>query len=126
MGFTYPEGRPRILLSKEIRRLAARMMRDLCVEMLDEQGLNMEDIRFWVVHSAGRRVLEEASRLLEFGDTELRFSRAVMKRYGNMSSATVFFVLNEVIASGEPRPGDLGFLTALGPGFAAEGILLRW
>lgn len=126
MGFTYPGGRPRILLSKEIRRLAGRMMRDLCVEMLAEHGLGKQDIRFWVVHSAGRRVLEEAGRLLEFSDGELRFSRAVMRRFGNMSSATVLFVLNEVIASGEPRPGDWGFLTALGPGFAAEALLLRW
>ncbi|MBI4161215.1 MAG: type III polyketide synthase [Acidobacteria bacterium] len=126
MGFTYPRGRPRILLSRDIRQIAARMIRDLAGEILDERRLRQEDVRFWVIHSAGRRVLEEASRLLGFGDGELRFSRHVLRNFGNMSSATVFFVLNEVLGSGEPRAGDWGLMIALGPGFAAEGALLRW
>jgi alkylresorcinol/alkylpyrone synthase len=43
-----------------------------------------------------------------------------------MSSATVLFVLEAVMASGRPSPGDYGVMVALGPGFAAEGALLRW
>jgi alkylresorcinol/alkylpyrone synthase len=50
----------------------------------------------------------------------------VLRRFGNMSSATVLFVLDEVLRSGRPRPGDWGLMIALGPGFAAEGALLRW
>ena len=46
--------------------------------------------------------------------------------FGNMSSATVLFVLDELLRSGEPAPGDWGLMIALGPGFAAEGALLRW
>ncbi len=126
MGFTFPGGRPRILLSKEIRHLAARMIRDLSLEILEAHRIQKEEIRFWVLHSAGRRVLERASDLLNFQDHELRFHRLVLKKFGNISSATVFFVLQEVIRSEEPRPGDLGIMMALGPGFAAEGILLRW
>jgi alkylresorcinol/alkylpyrone synthase len=43
-----------------------------------------------------------------------------------MSSATVVFVLDEVMRSGRPCPGDLGLMISLGPGFCAEGVLLRW
>jgi alkylresorcinol/alkylpyrone synthase len=43
-----------------------------------------------------------------------------------MSSATVLFVLEEMLASGQPVAGDWGLMIALGPGFAAEGALLRW
>jgi alkylresorcinol/alkylpyrone synthase len=50
----------------------------------------------------------------------------VLRRFGNMSSATVLFVLDEVLRSGLPQPGDWGLMIALGPGFAAEGALLRW
>jgi len=50
----------------------------------------------------------------------------VLKRFGNMSSATVVFVLEETLNSGQPVAGDWGLMIALGPGFAAEGALLRW
>jgi alkylresorcinol/alkylpyrone synthase len=43
-----------------------------------------------------------------------------------MSSATVLFVLDEMLRTGRPEPGDWGLMIALGPGFAAEGALLRW
>ncbi len=126
MGFTYPEGRPRILLSKEIRHVAAEMLKELCEAMLAEHGLKRRDVRFWVLHSAGRRVIEKAKGLLKLTDSDLRFSRYVLRNFGNMSSATVLFVLGAVLRSKEPRPGDWGLLAALGPGFAAEGFLLRW
>ncbi len=126
MGFTYPGGRPRILLSKEIRHIAAEMLKELSETMLVENGLKRRDVRFWVLHSAGRRVIEKAKDLLELSDRDLRFSCQVLRNFGNMSSATVLFALDAVLQSKEPRPGDWGVLAALGPGFAAEGFLLRW
>jgi len=50
----------------------------------------------------------------------------VLHDYGNMSSATVLFVLERVMRCGNPREGDVAVLAALGPGFAVEGALLRW
>ncbi|MFQ5803149.1 MAG: 3-oxoacyl-[acyl-carrier-protein] synthase III C-terminal domain-containing protein [Candidatus Methylomirabilales bacterium] len=126
MGFTYPGGWPRILLSKEIRHVVADMLRELSETILAENGLKRRDVRFWVLHSAGRRVIEKAMDVLELSEGDLRFSRQVLRNFGNMSSATVLFVLDAVLQSKEPRPGDWGVLAALGPGFAAEGLLLRW
>ncbi len=126
MGFEFPGGRRRLVLSKEIRRIGASMLKELVEGLLQEHHLNRQDIRFWILHSAGRRVLENAQALLGLTDEDLAFSRRVLREYGNMSSATVLFVLEKVLASGLPRPGDLGVMAALGPGFAAEGALLRW
>ncbi len=126
MGFTYPNGRPRILLSKEIRGIATSMIKALTEAMLARYHLKQEEIRFWVLHSAGRGVLERAERALGLSDDSLAFSRRVLQQFGNMSSATSLFVLNEVIHSGQASPGDLGVMIALGPGFCAEGALLRW
>lgn len=126
MGFTYPNGRPRILLSKEIRGIGSAMIKRLTKAMLDHYHLKQEEIRFWVLHSAGRGVLERTQRAMGLTDTDLRFSRQVLRRFGNMSSATVLFVLNELVNSGQASPGDLGVMVALGPGFCAEGALLRW
>lgn len=126
MGFTYPNGRPRILLSKEIRGIASTMIKGLTAAILDRHHLKQEEIRFWVLHSAGRGVLERAQRAIGLSDADLRFSRQVLRQYGNMSSATVLFVFNELVKSEQASPGDLGVMIALGPGFCAEGALLRW
>ena len=126
MGFTYPNGRPRILLSKEIRGLASSMIRTLAEGMLARYHLKQQEIRFWVLHSAGRGVLERTQRAMALSDDDLAFSRKVLQQFGNMSSATALFVLNEVVNSGQASPGDLGVMIALGPGFCAEGALLRW
>lgn len=126
MGFTYPNGRHRILLSKEIRGIGSAMMKGLTAAILDRYHLKQEEIRFWVLHSAGRGVLERAQREMGLSDADLRFSRQVLRQFGNMSSATVLFVLNELVNSGQASPGDLGVMVALGPGFCAEGALLRW
>ena len=126
MGFTYPGGRPRIVLSKDIRHRAAVVLGDWVQQVLDAHGLGRRDIRHWILHSAGHRILEAAQRLLGLTDADLSFSRQVLRAYGNMSSATVLFVLESALAAGRARPGEWGIMAALGPGFAAEGALLRW
>ncbi|MEK9137421.1 MAG: 3-oxoacyl-[acyl-carrier-protein] synthase III C-terminal domain-containing protein [Bacteroidota bacterium] len=50
----------------------------------------------------------------------------MLKNFGNMSSPTVLFVLDETMRSGNPQHGDLGVMVAMGPGLAIEGALLRW
>ncbi len=126
MGFTYPDGRQRILLSKDVRSVASEMMGELVGLLLEEHRIARSDLRHWVLHSAGQRVLEKAQARMGLSDEDLAPTRRVLARYGNMSSATVIFVLEEVLSGGRPRPGELGVIVALGPGFAAEGALLRW
>jgi len=126
MGFTFPQGRQRILLSKDIRHIAVEMMGEMIADILQTHGLVRADVRHWVLHSAGVRVLEQAQRLLGLTDADLAAPRAVLRRFGNMSSATVLFVLREVLERRAPQPGDRGLMIALGPGFAAEGALLQW
>ncbi len=126
MGFTFPAGYQRIRLSKDVRHVAADMLAEMAEELLRAHGLARTHIRHWVLHSAGRRVIEHTQRRLGLPETALAPACSVLRRYGNMSSATVLFVLQEVLTSGNPRPGDWGLMIALGPGFAAEGALLRW
>ena len=126
MGFEYPGGRPRVVLSKDVRRIGATMMGEMAAALMATQGLKREDIRYWVLHSAGRRVLDRAQTLLGLDDAQLAHSRAVLRGYGNMSSATILFVLDETLRRESPVPGEWGLIIGLGPGFAAEGALLRW
>jgi predicted naringenin-chalcone synthase len=126
MGFEYPGGRPRVVLSKEVRRIGPAMLKDMARVLMEAQGLKQEDIRYWVLHSAGRRVLERAAGLLGLGEDEMTHARTVLRKYGNMSSATILFVLEETLRAASPMPGDWGLMIGLGPGFTAEGALLRW
>ena len=94
--------------------------------LMAAQGLKREDIRYWVLHSAGRRVLDRAGRLLDLSEAQMAHTRHVLREFGNMSSATILFVLEETLRAESPVPGDWGVMIGLGPGFAAEGVLLGW
>ena len=126
MGFEYPGGRPRVVLSKDVRKIGAQMMGEMAEALMATQGLKREHISYWVLHSAGRRVIDRARTLLELSEAQVTHSRAVLRRYGNMSSATILFVLEETLRSELPVDGEWGLMIGLGPGFAAEGALLRW
>jgi predicted naringenin-chalcone synthase len=125
MGFEYPGGRPRVILSKDVRRIGSGMMAEMARALMDAQGLKREDVRDWILHSAGRRVLDRVRALLDLDESALAHSRAVLREFGNMSSATILFVLERALRR-EGVPGEWGVLVGLGPGFAAEGALLRW
>jgi predicted naringenin-chalcone synthase len=126
MGFEYPGGRPRVVLSKDVRRIGASMMGEMARTLMETQGLKRDDVAHWVLHSAGRRVLDRARELLDLTDAQMAYARGVLREYGNMSSATILFVLDRLLRSETAVPGDWGLMIGLGPGFAAEGALLRW
>ena len=126
VGFEHRDGKLRIVLGSEVRHLAPRLMEGALYPLLARNNLSQSDIRFWVVHPGGRRVIDSVQKHLGLSDSELQFSNTVLRNYGNMSSATVMFVLDEVVRNGKPNPGDWGVMTALGPGMAAEAALIRW
>jgi predicted naringenin-chalcone synthase len=126
VGFGQRDGKLRIILHSSIRDLAAGMMEHAISPLLERNGLGREDIRFWVAHPGGRKVIDNVQKQLGLTDEQLRFSRNILRNFGNMSSPTVLFVLNGVARAGEPRVGDWGVMVALGPGMAAEAALLRW
>lgn len=126
VGFEQKQGKLRIILAAEIRDLAGPIIEKCLDGLLTPQGLRKQDVHFWVLHPGGRKVLDAAAEYLGLNEEHLQRSRQVLRNFGNMSSPTVLFVLSEVLASGEPQPGDYGVMLALGPGFAAEAALLRW
>jgi len=126
VGLQHREGKLRIVLGASIQHLAGPMIEKALQRLLQRHGLSRSHIGFWVVHPGGRKVIDNVQKHFSMTDAQLRFSRTVLRNYGNMSSPTVMFVLDEVVRSGDPRPGDWGVMIALGPGMAAEVALLRW
>lgn len=85
-------------------------------------GRSPGEIPLWAVHPGGRSVLEAVGRSLDLEPEKLVHSREVLRRCGNMSSATVLFVLREMLASGARGPGCA---MAFGPGLAIESVLFE-
>ena len=86
-------------------------------------GMKPEAIDLWAVHPGGRSVLDSVETALALGPKALATSRDILMRYGNMSSATIMFVLREMIAGS--KPGSQGCAMAFGPGLTAETMLFR-
>lgn len=89
-------------------------------------GLDRSRIRHWVAHTGGPKVLEAFRASLGLPRAALERSYRSLRDVGNLSSASVLFVLADHLAAGEAREGDLGLLAAMGPGFGAELLLLQW
>lgn len=126
VGFEQRQGYLRIILAPTIRDLAPPIIAKVLQELLPPRGLGRNDIRHWLMHPGGRKVIDRVQAALGLSDADVAVSRHILRHYGNMSSPTVLFVLNEVMQNGAARAGDRGVLLALGPGFAAEAALLEW
>jgi len=126
VGLQHRDGKLRIVLGASIQHLAGPMIETALKPLLQRHGLSRSQIGFWVVHPGGRKVIDNVQKHFAMTDAQLRFSRTVLRNYGNMSSPTVMFVLEEAVRSGDPRSGDWGVMIALGPGMAAEVALLKW
>ncbi|MFQ5776918.1 MAG: type III polyketide synthase [Terriglobia bacterium] len=126
VGFGYRQGYLRIILAPTIRDLAPPIIDKVLEELLPPQGLTRSDVQHWLMHPGGRKVIDRVQAAQGLSDEDVALSRRILRNYGNMSSPTVLFVLNEVMKNGAARPGDRGVLLALGPGFAAEAALVEW
>jgi alkylresorcinol/alkylpyrone synthase len=88
-------------------------------------GLDFEEIEHYVLHPGGAKVLAAFEEVLGIEPGGLTYSRAVLRECGNMSSVTVLFILERFLRSTEYARGDLGVLSAMGPGFSAEHVFFR-
>ena len=87
------------------------------------EGAPVDSIDFWAVHPGGRTVLDAVERAFDLAPPALSASREVLRRYGNMSSATVMFVIERLLRSG--ARGRTGCAMSFGPGLTAETMLFR-
>jgi predicted naringenin-chalcone synthase len=124
MGFALRDRGFHIVLDREVPAYLSGKVRPLVESFLEAHGLAPSDVRFTCLHPGGARILAQLEA--ELGVTAPS-SWEVMRRYGNVSSATVLFVLDELLARPPSvAPGSFGLLAAFGPGFTCEMSLLRW
>lgn len=94
--------------------------------LLDRHGIKKRDVKHWVVHSGGKKVLDTIKYSLGLRSYDIRHTSQILEEYGNMSSASVYFAMKRMQSSRTIEKGDLGVAIAMGPGVAIETALLKW
>ena len=126
MGWDISEKGFRIVLSREVPNLVRKNLAHDVDDFLAARGLTRADIGSWALHTGGPKILEATEEALGLKNGELDASWECLRRTGNLSSASVLVVLDEVMKNRRPEPGTLGILAAMGPGFCSEFVLLEW
>src|SRR5690606_11541383 len=83
-----------------------------------------ESVAHWAIHPGGRSILDKVEERLKLSEQQLHPAREVLRQYGNMSSATVLFVLRRILEEEGARDGERVTAMAFGPGLTAETALL--
>ena len=121
--FEQRDGMLRNILTRRVPELAAQRAHEVLGTVLGRAGLNSGDVRAWIMHAGGRDVLQALQRRFELADDALGYSAAMLREYGNLSSAFVYFVLQAALA--DDAPGGWWWLSSFGAGFSCHGALLE-
>lgn len=113
-----------IVLSSYVPKILGENIRDTVLPPLQALQWNKDDIAFWCVHPGGKAILDRVEEALELPEDALSIGRNVLHTYGNMSSATMFFLLQQGLEA--HAPGSNTAAMAFGPGLTVEmGLLQR-
>jgi len=126
MGWDLVDGGFKVVLSAKVPQLAAQHIRHDVDSFLADHHLDRGRIAHWIAHTGGPKVLDAFQSALELPAESLQRSWRSLSETGNLSSASVLFVLGELLDAGTAKSGDYGLLLAMGPGFCSELVLLRW
>lgn len=126
MTWTITDTGFRMTLSPYVPFILGEKIGPLIEALCAEEGIAVGDIRWWGIHPGGPKIVDFIGDEMGLSDAQLRASRHVLAHYGNCSSATILLVLEEIMKTDRPAPGDYGVLTGFGPGLTMESTLIRF
>ena len=123
LRFEQRDGRLRNVLTRQVPALAAQAANEVLGQALAQAHVSRDSIRGWILHAGGRDVLDALRLKLDLAPEDLCWSAEVLRNYGNMSSASVYFILQRALAGG--APGGCWWLCSFGAGFSCHGAFLQ-
>ncbi|MDD5302501.1 MAG: 3-oxoacyl-[acyl-carrier-protein] synthase III C-terminal domain-containing protein [Elusimicrobia bacterium] len=124
MGWDFGADGMRLVLSTDAPAIVERSLEDALSPLLARHGVCVDELSPLILHPGSARILDACERAMGLPDGAAALSRAFLKRHGNLSSASVLFILKDALA--QPKiAAPWGLLAALGPGFALEALLIR-
>jgi alkylresorcinol/alkylpyrone synthase len=126
MGWDISERGFQIVLSPTLPQLIVDHLGHDVDAFLADHGLTRQDIGRWILHTGGPKILEATGAALGLQKKDIDASWECLRKVGNLSSASVLLVLEDVFKHRRPEMGTYSLLAAMGPGFCSELVLLRW
>jgi predicted naringenin-chalcone synthase len=122
--FVHKEGQLHNQLSLRLPELVKKAAAEVVADLLSSQGLKTNDIKHWAFHTGGEKIINAVRDEIGVPEERLRATREILAEYGNMSSPTVWFVLDEILQKGISA-GEWCVMVAFGAGLSAHACLLR-
>lgn len=125
MGWDIRQNGLYVIFSKDIPAIVGKWLKPVVKEFLAEQQLSLNQITHFIAHPGGKKVIQAYEEAFHFDRKMTEDAAFILRQYGNMSSPTIFYVLERTLRKNIPS-GALGLACALGPGFSTELLLMRW
>jgi alkylresorcinol/alkylpyrone synthase len=125
MGFEITNSGLKMVLDIEVPETIGEHFPAIIHPFLADNGLTIKDIDHLIFHPGGKKIVHLVEDLFKELGKDIEATKMILRNYGNMSSATVFYVLEEII-NNHPKQGDRGLMLSFGPGFTAQRILIEW
>ncbi|MCH9686771.1 MAG: hypothetical protein K0V04_35385 [Deltaproteobacteria bacterium] len=113
-------------IDRKVPSIARGLYQEAFGALLDRHGLTRDDIRHWPIHPGSRVVIEAVADALDLSESDIETSREVLRKYGNVCSATALMCLHEQLERGGARSGDYGILGGVGPGMTVGMTLFQY
>lgn len=125
MGFKLTNSGLKMVLDIEVPQTIADHFNDIISPFLEKNGLTIKDIDHLIFHPGGKKIINIVEELFDSLGKNINHTKEILRLYGNMSSATVLYVLEEIM-NDKPKQGEKGVMLSFGPGFSAQTVLLQW
>jgi len=125
MGFKLTNNGLQMVLDIEVPDTIASHFGDIIHPFLKKNNLQIEDLDHMIFHPGGKKIVTTVEALFSGLGKNIDDTKEVLKQYGNMSSATVLYVLERIMEK-NPKLGEKGLMLSFGPGFSAQRVLLQW
>lgn len=125
MGFKLTNNGLKMVLDIEVPETIASHFEDIIHPFLEKNNLKIENIDHMIFHPGGKKIINKVESLFSELGKNINSTKEVLKQYGNMSSATVLYVLEQIMDE-NPQAGEKGLMLSFGPGFSAQRVLLQW
>ncbi|MGE6629665.1 type III polyketide synthase [Bacillus sp. NPDC077027] len=126
MGWHFTNEGFQVIFSRDIPTIISGWLKEQVDFFLAQHRFSEEDISVFLAHPGGKKVIEAYIHSLSLNEQKLQSSKEVLKQNGNMSSATVMYVIKDYLEKNSVQENEIGLCGALGPGFSSELLLMRW
>ena len=125
MGFKLVNSGLQMVLDVEVPETIATHFPHFIYPFLEENQIKIEDLNHLIFHPGGKKIGNTVEEIFIKLNKNIDDTKEVLRQFGNMSSATVLFVLKRIMEK-NPSKGEKGLMLSFGPGFTAQRILLSW